>query len=264
MLWVERVWPALWPAFALVGAWIVLALFDLPQRLPAWWHLAALGLLLAALVASVWLGLRRVRRPGDAEVDRRLEHASGLRHRPLVVLDDRPADAASDPATAALWQAHTRRAADQVARLRAGWPHPGIPQRDVWAARAALAVLIAAGLVVAGADTPGRLLRSVWPGLPDAAAAPAPQLQAWLTPPAYTGVPPIFLHPGEAPPPIPAGSHLTVNLTGGAAVPTMSYRRPGDASSPRWTPPAGRRSATWRLRARWSCAAAAAKWGAGR
>ncbi len=34
VLWFERVWPALWPVFALVGAWIAAALFDLPARLP--------------------------------------------------------------------------------------------------------------------------------------------------------------------------------------------------------------------------------------
>ncbi len=221
VLWFERVWPALWPAFALVGAWLVLALFDLPSLLPAWWHAGALVLLVAAIGASVWWGLRRVRRPSDAEVDRRLELTSGVRHRPLVVLDDRPAS--TDPATAELWQAHIARAAAQVARLRAGWPRPGIPQRDGRAMRAALLVLLVTGLVVAGPDAPSRLLRSVWPGLPQGLAAPAPQLQVWLTPPAYTGVAPIFLHPGQPASPVPTGSHLTANLTGGASAPGMDY-----------------------------------------
>ena len=221
VLWVERMWPALWPAFGLIGAWLALSLFDLPQMLPASWHLGALVLLVAAIVASVWYGVRRIVRPTDAEVDRRLELTSGVRHRPLVVLDDRPAS--SDPATVELWQAHIARAAAQVARLRAGWPHPGIPQRDIRAMRAALAVLLVAGLVVAGPDAPGRLLRGIWPGLPSGPATPAPQLQVWLTPPAYTGVAPIFLHPGEPAPAVPYGSHLTVNLTGGSAQPTMSY-----------------------------------------
>ncbi len=221
VLWFERVWPALWPAFALAGAWLVLALFDLPSLLPAWWHTGVLVLLVAAIGASAWWGLRRVRRPDDAEVDRRLELTSGVRHRPLVVLDDRPAS--TDPATAELWQAHIARAAAQVARLRAGWPRPGIPQRDGRAMRAALLMLLVTGLVVAGPDAPSRLLRSVWPGLPQGLAAPAAQLQVWLTPPAYTGVAPIFLHPGQQAAPVPAGSHLTANLTGGASAPGLDY-----------------------------------------
>ncbi len=227
VLWLERIWPALWPALALIGVWAALALFDVPALLPAWWHLAAVALLVAALGVLLWRGLRPLARPTPAEIDRRLELTSGVRHRPLVVLDDRPAT--TDPAIAALWTAHRDRAAAQVARLRAGWPHPGIPQRDVRATRAALLVLLVAGFVVAGPDAPGRLARSVWPGLPEGVAAPVPQLQAWLNPPSYTGLPPLFLHPGVEAPPVPAGSHLTVNLTGGTSAPSMTY---GDDATP--------------------------------
>ena len=221
VLWVELVWPALWPAIALVGAWLVLALFDVPVLLGPAGQLAALALLFAAVAYALWRGLHGLRRPADTEVDRRLEQNGGVRHRPLVVLADSPATA--DPATEALWTAHRVRAAAQVARLRAGWPRPGIPQLDVWAGRAALVVLLVAGLVVAGPDAPGRLLRSVWPGLPASAATPAPQLQVWLTPPAYTQLAPVFLHPGQPAPPVPTGSHLTVNLTGGSAEPSLTY-----------------------------------------
>ena len=187
----------------------------------AWWHLGLVALVVLALAALVWRGLRPVRRPTEAEVDRRLEQASGLRHRPLAVLFDRPAS--TDPATATLWQAHVDRASAQAARLRAGWPHPGIPQADVRAVRAALAVVIVAGLVVAGPEIPGRLLRSVWPGVPEGVPVPAPQLQAWLTPPSYTGLPPVFLHPDTPAASVPAGSHLTISLTGGSGEPSLSF-----------------------------------------
>ncbi len=226
VLWFERVWPALWPAFALVGVWLAVSLFDLPAMLPIWWHIGLLVVVTAGLVALVGRGLWPLRRPSDGEVDRRLERASGLRHRPLVVIDDSPATA--DPATRDLWRAHRDRAAAQVARLRTGWPNPGIPQADVRATRAALAVLLIVGAVVAGPEAPGRLLRSIWPGLPEGAATPSPQLQAWLTPPSYTGLPPVFLHPDVAVT-IPAGAHLTVSLTGGAGEPGMTF---GDEATP--------------------------------
>ena len=221
VLWFERVWPALWPAFALLGTWVAAALFDLPALLPATGRLLLLAAAVAGLGWLLWRGLRPLHRPTDAEVDRRLERASGLRHRPLTVLEDRPA--ATDAAGSALWQAHMDRATAQVARLRAGWPHPGIPQQDVRATRAALAMLLVAGLIVAGPDAPGRLLRSVWPGLPQGAPAPAPQLQAWLTPPSYTGMAPVFLHPDAPVVSVPTGSHLTVSLTGGSSAPSMDF-----------------------------------------
>ena len=43
-----------------------------------------------------------------AAARRRIERASGLRHRPLQALGDRPSGAL-DAAAAALWQAHLRR-----------------------------------------------------------------------------------------------------------------------------------------------------------
>ncbi len=235
VLWVERIWPALWPAATLLAVGLAAALFDLPAMLPPVWHLLALLAFVAAIGALAWRGLRPLVRPTDAEVDRRLERATGLRHRPLVVIGDRPAS--PDPAGAALWQAHLDRAAAQVARLRAGWPHPAAPRREVRAARLALGAVLLAGVVVAGSDLPGRLLRSAWPGLPVGAARPGTQLQAWLTPPSYTGLPPVFLHPETPDANVPAGSHLTVNLTGAGSAPTMSLAgeatpfTPLDASS---------------------------------
>ena len=221
VLWFERVWPSLWPAFTLIGAWLVASLFDLPAMLPPLWHLSALVAVTLGVAVLLWRGLHPLRRPTDAEVDRRLEAASGLRHRPLVVMDDTPLVA--DPEAAGLWRAHVARARADVARLRVGWPHPGIPQRDVRASRAAIAVLLVAGLVVAGSDAPSRLWRSLWPGLPQGAASMAPELQAWITPPSYTGLPPVFLKAGEAAVAVPTGSHLTVSLTGGSGAPSLVF-----------------------------------------
>ncbi len=221
VLWLERVWPSLWPALTLAGAWLVAALFDLPALLPTAWHLGVEALVLAGVLVLLWRGLHPLARPTDAEVDRRLERATGLRHRPLVAIADKPA--ATDSASASLWQAHVARARADVARLRVGWPHPGLPQRDVRATRAAIALLLVAGVVIAGPDTLPRIWRSLWPGLPQGPVTPAPELQAWLTPPSYTGQPPVFLHADTPAVAVPAGSHLTVSLTGGSGAPSLSF-----------------------------------------
>ncbi len=127
-----------------------------------------------------------------------------------------------NPDTAALWQAHVRRATEQVARLRPGWPHHGLERVDQIALRGLLVVSLAAGLVVAGADAPGRLLRAALPAWPSGPATPEPLLQAWVTPPGYTALPPIFLRPDDAVVQVPAGSRLTVSLTGGSGEPSLS------------------------------------------
>ncbi|MEJ1975728.1 MAG: DUF4175 family protein [Acetobacteraceae bacterium] len=206
VLWFERVWPAISPALGLIGLWVVLALLDLPALLPPLWHLGALVVLVAAIGGLLWRGLHGLSAPTAEAVDRRLEQASGLRHRPLVTLDDQPA--AQDPASAILWQAHLDRAAAQVSRLRVGWPQPVLARLDQRALRGFLVVAIAAGLVVAGSDAPDRLLRSISPTLPQGSPTPAPLLQAWVTPPSYTGLPPIFLKPEMTTVQVPAGSRL--------------------------------------------------------
>ena len=174
-------------------------------------------------------------RPTESEIDRRLERNGGVAHRPLAVLDDQPANLGSDGA--ALWQAHVRRAAEQVGKLRAGWPQHGLERVDRYALRGLLFVALAAGLAVAGPDAPNRLLHGVAPALPTGMAAPEPLLQAWVTPPSYTGLPPIFLRSEDTTVSVPAGSHLTVSLTGGTGQPVLAMAadtrdfKPLDAAS---------------------------------
>ncbi len=55
-----------------------------------------------------------------------------------------------------------------------------------------------------------------WPRRP--ARAPT-EVQAWITPPGYTDLAPIFLRPEGGAVSVPAGSHLTVSLSGGSGAP---------------------------------------------
>jgi len=216
----ERLWPALWPPLGLIGVFACLALLNLPELLPPMLHLALLaGILLGVIVLAVW-GLRGLRLPDDRAADRRLETSSGLIHRPLSVLTDRPAG--TDSLGAAVWQAHTARALAQVGRLKVGLPHPGLARRDPRALRFALVLCVFACVVIAGLDAPSRLLAAVSPSMPVTPGAAATELQAWITAPAYTRVAPIFLRPPGGPVSVPAGSHLTVNVSGGTSTPTLS------------------------------------------
>jgi uncharacterized protein (TIGR02302 family) len=220
VLWFERIWPAIWPAIGVAGAWVAAALFDMPAYLPGAWHIGALIAVAAVIGFLLWRGLRRLRPPSAADVDRRLEGSTGLKHRPLMTLTDSPATQDAD--SLALWQAHMARATAQIARLRVGWPHPVLAQTDQHALRGLLVVGLAAGLIVAGADAPARLLRSFIPALPAGPSAPEPQLQAWITPPSYTHLPPMFLKREAASLDVPEGAALTVSLTGGTDAPSLT------------------------------------------
>ncbi|WP_428493074.1 DUF4175 domain-containing protein [Rhodopila sp.] len=215
----EAVWPALWPPLAIIGLFLCAALLNLPALLPASTQVALLALVGLAVVGSLLWGLRSIRLPDDRAADRRLETNSGLIHRPLAVLSDKPANA--DPVGLALWKAHEARAISQISRLQVGLPRPGLARRDPRALRHGLLLAVLACLGIANTDAPSRLYAAVTPALPAEPGAPATELQAWITPPAYTRIAPIFLKADTASVSVPAGSHLVVNVSGGSTPPTL-------------------------------------------
>ncbi len=249
----ERLWPALWPPLGVIGLWVCLSLLNVLTDLPPFLHLAVLAAGGVAVLVLLGRGLRGLATPDEAAADRRLEHASGLRHRPLSVLRDRPTVA--DEAGQAMWQAHVVRAVNQIRRLRVGVPHPGLARRDPHALRAGLVVGLVACFGIAGSDSPARLLASLEPALPRATAAPATQLQAWITPPAYTHIAPLFLKPEIHALSVPAGSHLTVSVTGGVGTPGTCRWTAARLVSSGSIRAASRRIRTWLPAAIWRCAA---------
>jgi uncharacterized protein (TIGR02302 family) len=216
----EALWPAFWPPLAVIGVFFCAALLNLPALLPAWLHVGLLAVVVLSSAALLLQGLRRIRMPDDRAADHRLETRSGLIHRPLSVLSDKPATA--DSVGVALWQAHAARAVARIGRLRVGVPRPGLARRDPRALRYGLLLAVLACLAIANLDAPGRLYAAVTPSLPVAPGAPATELQAWITPPAYTRIAPIFLKPEGGTASVPAGSHLTVNVSGGGIQPTLT------------------------------------------
>jgi uncharacterized protein (TIGR02302 family) len=220
----ERIWPALWPPLGVAGVFICIALLDLPRLLPPWWHIGLLAVTAVLILGLLVRGLRTIATPDDKAADRRLELASGLSHRPLAVLTDRPSRGTRGPDTAsvALWQAHVVRSVRSVRRLRVGVPRPGLARRDPRALRAALVLALVAGFAIAGDDAPSRLALAMEPTMPRDIAPPATELQAWITPPGYTRLAPIFLKPDSGTVSVPAGARLTVSVTGGSGAPMLA------------------------------------------
>lgn len=217
---IEALVPALAPSAAIAGLWMAAALFGLLTVLPP---LLAAPVTAAALVAGVTLAWRRVGRlatPPDAGVDRRIERASRLAHRPLAALADRRA-----AGTAALWDVHQARLAGSLGQLRAGWPHPALAPIDRWGFRFIVPAALLAGFVVAREDAGALLLAAAAPGIAPV-PGPAGHLQAWISPPAFTGLAPLFLHAGSGETArVPEGSVLTASLTGSAATPHLAGGR---------------------------------------
>ncbi len=192
-LFVERVWEALlWPFFV-VGTFLVVTLLDLWSLAPPLAHRILLGAFGLALVVSL-LPLIRLALPTREEALRRLEAKANVKHRPATSYEDRLGGAPVRE-TAALWAAHRERLARLIARLKPTWPEPRTDRKDPYAIRALLLVALIAAAFAAGPDGFERLRLAFSP-----AASGAPslvRLDAWVTPPVYTDVPPIVLADGN-------------------------------------------------------------------
>lgn len=225
----ERLWPAAWPALGVAGGFAVLALFDVLPGLSGWPHAAVLAVFAAAFAGAVAWGVMRAARggglPDQVAAQRRLERASGFRHRPLQALADRPSTAL-DGAAAVLWAAHQRRMAEAARRLRVGWPVAGLARHDPWGLRSVLVILLLLGVIDAGADWADRVGRAFAPNLSGGAAAAAASFDIWLTPPDYTGLPPQFLRADSTEPVrVPTGSKLLAQVHGGSGTPRLAIDR---------------------------------------
>ena len=218
----ERIWPSCWPMLAVLGAFLVLALFDVLPNLPGVLHAALLLSFVAALITGLVFSIRGIVFPDRVAARRRIEQASGLQHRPLQALADRPSGS-PDPQATALWQAHLRRMEMAARQLRIGLPRAGFAMRDRKGLRAVLAILLLLGAIDAAGDWRDRLVHALTPDIGRRAAAVAASLDIWINPPEYTGLPPQFLRTG-APDTvrIPTGSKLLAQVHGGRSVPRLA------------------------------------------
>lgn len=229
-LFFERLWPRLWPLAAILGTFVALALTDLLPRLPVVWHVTVLAIFALAMVAAAahaWPGVR----PIDREAARRrLDRDAQRGHRPLAASEDRLAAGTSDPLSAALWERHQQQMTAAAAGLRVRWPAPDIARHEPWGIRAFVILLLVIGAAAAGNDWQPRLLRAVSPDL--FAMGEPVTVELWITPPAYTRRPPLFLRAGKGEDeaatsrspvavPVAAGSRLQSRVTGTSAPPRL-------------------------------------------
>ena len=173
-----------------------------------------------ALIISL-VPLIRIRWPDRAEALRRLEAAAGLPHRPATSYHDTLAGQAQSPATTRIWAGTSRTHVAAFRPAESGLAASARRPRDPFALRALLLLLLASA-IIANLDDAGDRIRSAFILKPIALPSSA-RLDAWITPPLYTGKPPIMLADGSRPktgegePPqtqftVPEQSELTVRV----------------------------------------------------
>ncbi|MEA2838138.1 MAG: hypothetical protein QOD89_2688 [Bradyrhizobium sp.] len=215
----ERSWPHLARLLTVGGLFLVVSWAGLWLALPSLARAAGLCLF-AALALAALFPLFKFRWPSREDALSRLDRGTGIRHRPATALTDTLAS--QDPVALALWQAQRERTLASIKRIRAGLPSPRLTIHDPRALRALVAVMMVAAFVAAGEDRTARIAAAFdWQGV---LSPPNIRVDAWVTPPVYTGKPPVILSaankdaaaPDAGPLLVPAGSTLIVRSSGGS------------------------------------------------
>jgi len=189
----ERLWRQSLPLLLSASGIVSLGLFGVFEWLPPALHIGLLALFGAILLWSL-VRIFKARWPSEKEALRWLEISSGHSHRPASSLADTLSLDASDPATRAIWQAHRRRLIPIVDGLKPGLPQPGLIRKDPYSLRALAFLVLFVAVFSAGPDWRERFGSMASPGLKRIAVTVS--IDAWITPPRYTGKAPVFLTGG--------------------------------------------------------------------
>ena len=213
---VERGLPAAAYALALAGLFITLALFQAFVILPWPLHAFILALFVTSIGLTLYYGFQKFLLPRWRDGARKLERDNALSHRPLSEADDALALGAGDAYAEALWQAHIARRLSEFPALRVGIPRPDLNRQDPYCLRYVLIGIVLLGFVWAGTQSPSRLLSAFGPGNGAEAG-----LDAWIDPPAYTGLAPIYLSNTKGALSVPIGATLNLRVHGATRAPGL-------------------------------------------
>ena len=220
---VERLWPLVLPILLVVGLFLASSWFGLFRMVP---DVVRIGALIAFVVAALvaLYPLRFYRQPTRAEIDRRIEASNQLLHAPVRTQTDQ-LTGSDDPFATALWREHQRRMAAQLGTLSGDLPNTRVPERDPWGLRAVVALLLVIAFAFSAGPYGGGLF-DAFRSRPGAEPVP-PRIDAWVTPPAYTGKAPIFLtadaNRTQTAFTVPADSEVSVRVTGGSGAEALNY-----------------------------------------
>jgi uncharacterized protein (TIGR02302 family) len=222
---VERLWPLVLPVLVTISLFVSLSWLGVFRVLPDWARYVVLTVFALAAIAS-FIPFRRFRAPSNTEIDRRIEAANQLRHAPVLTQSDRLTPSSQDPFAQALWREHQKRMADKLGRLSGDLPYSRIPERDPWALRAVAPLLLFIAFAFSAGPLGGSLTNAF---RSHAGTERVPvRIDAWVTPPAYTGKAPLFLsaqQTGDDAPvfPVPTGSVVAVRVAGGTGAETLNW-----------------------------------------
>ena len=212
----ESVAPAILPLAIIIGLFVIVSWLGIFRSIPDPIRIG-IGIVFAFAGLAALYPLRKIVVPSASKIDRRLEKDNALLHQPITAQEETLAVGDEDIGRT-LWAHHQRKLAEQVSNLEAARVRTDIPKNDPWALRA----LVPLALVSAFAfsfGVSGGAIDDVFHTHSQEELVP-PRVDAWVTPPSYTGVAPIFLtselNALRTEFTAPEGSKIVVRIAGGS------------------------------------------------
>ncbi len=226
-LWWERLSPALLPAGCAAGLFLAVSFLGIWGLVGPLAHIGGLAAFALTLPAALLWGFRGFSAPSESEAVRRIERDGGLIHRPIETLSDKPA-AKTYGTSAHLWRLHQDQAAEMAGRTKASVPHPNLPVHDPVALRIAVTLMLVVGLLSSWGESGSRLASAFSPDFSVALVRGEIAVDAWTTPPGYTGEAPVFLDRKDVVADVytvPEYSVLKVRVDGASNTPRLASDR---------------------------------------
>lgn len=216
----EQVWHRAAPAVGTLSATFLTASWlGLWQHVSPSVRMTGVALFAVALAAAV-APLAKVRVPSRRAALNRLDENTGLPNKPATTYSDIPAGAGGNREEEMIWDLQRRRIERQVGKFSSGAPDLGLKDRDPLKLRYVLplATALSFGFALMQGEETERIARAFdWK--PEVIVNHA-KVDAWITPPDYTGQKPVALSSrGQGPVPgsaegvsVPANSILTLRV----------------------------------------------------
>ncbi len=235
-IWWEKTWYGSWPFLMCFVAVASILFSGLLPTMPEGMHQSVLVFIVFALLASIIYWFKSPRNPKAHEIYQRLETENNLKSKPITQLHDDLLAGADNPVSQKLWEAHRNQLIAQLTSLKAARPKPGLFRRDPFGLRVLgiitllLTIFLPAGTPLQRLQASLMLENEETPNAPGLGLTTPLLLDVWISPPAYTGISPIFLVTGDKQTnipiktsdkviEIPEGSVLHIGISGGTNLP---------------------------------------------
>ena len=203
-------WERYAPVFALAalftGLFAIGSFSGIWERIGDPWRLISLIVALYFLIRAT-LRARQVKMPSRSDARRRVEFDSGVKHRPLDVLEDKPVTGHD------LWPEHYQSARAKAETLKPAKGRPALAPLDKYYVRYILPCAVGLAMLAGAGDNFERLKRSLSPSWQAGISQNNVTFDAWVDPPDYTGRPPIYFK-DKTTVRVPAGSELVARMSG--------------------------------------------------